>query len=131
MTVKKFLIYIVIALFLVCPTTVSAVDFDLCRDETLNAFKIVGTGITIIKIVIPLLLIILGSVDFGKAVIANDDKAIQSSASALLRRTVAGVIIFFIPTVINAVFSLVNTESLENDDFKKCTECLLDTSKCN
>lgn len=101
-----------------------------CEDEgVLKAFKIAGTFLKILKIVVPILIIILGSVDFGKAVISDDQKAISKSAQSLGKRLIAGIIIFFIPTIINVVFNVIDGFDDVKSDFTKCTNCLL--SDCN
>lgn len=105
-------------------------DFEFCRDGVLNTFKLVGIAITIIKILIPLLLIIFGTIDFGKAVVSDDAKAIKSSSSLLVKRVIAGIIIFFIPTILKFVFGLVY-DSTEATDFENCTKCMMDTSACD
>jgi len=109
-----------------------AAVFDFCaEDGILKTFKIVGYLITIIKILIPLLLILLGSIDFGKAVVASDDKAINKAATTLVTRAVAGIIIFFIPTIIHFVVGLVNSWSGVKSEFENCETCMNKTSECD
>jgi len=104
-----------------------------CQD-TANIWNILGLIVTVIKIVIPLLLIILGMVDLGKAVVSNDEKAISKSVSTLLKRFIAAVLVFFIPTIISALFNAVSGIDLKNPDEKDtevCVQCLLNNSKGN
>lgn len=77
-----------------------------CAD-TANIWHLLGMVVTIIKIVIPLLLIILGMVDLGKAVISSDEKAINKAVGSLLKRFIAAVVVFFIPTIVNAIFGII------------------------
>lgn len=130
--VNYLFIAIISFLFLIPNAFADDTVFTFCRTETLQVFKILGIVITIIKIVIPLILIIFGTIDYGKAIIASDEKAIKTATNMLMKRAIAGVVIFFIPALIKALFGLVyNVNDLGNDsDFKKCTECLLDINKC-
>jgi len=77
--------------------------------HVLNAISIIFKIISIVKIVIPLFIIVLGMIDFTKALTSSDEKAIQKSILVLLRRVIAGVVIFFVPTIITAFLSLMNT----------------------
>lgn len=105
--------------------------FDFCGQEgVLKTFQIVGYLITIIKILVPLILIIFGSIDFGKAVVASDDKAIQSAARMLVVRAVGGVIIFFIPAIISAATGLISSWANLETEFKKCDDCLWSRDNC-
>ena len=50
----------------------------------------------IIQIGIPIILIIMGSIDLGKAVMANDDKAIKTATSSLIKRAIAALAVVVI-----------------------------------
>lgn len=106
-------------------------DFEFCNEDgVLKTFQIVSYLIMIIKILVPLLLIIFGSIDLGKAVIAGDDKAIQAASKMLVTRAIGGIIIFFIPTIINFAVGLVASWSSVENEFKNCQTCLNSASKC-
>ena len=59
--------------------------------NTASIWQLVGVVLLIFKIVIPIILIILGMIDLGKAVISSDEKAIQKSAKTLAFRIIAAV----------------------------------------
>ena len=93
--------------------------------KTAIIWQVVGYVFLIAKIVIPIILIILGMVDLGKAVISSDDKAISKAAKSLLMRTIAAIAIFFIPTIIKLAFEFVAgfNEDMKNDA-QNCIDCL-------
>ena len=93
--------------------------------KTAIIWQVVGYVFLIAKIVIPIILIILGMVDLGKAVISSDDKAISKAAKSLLMRTIAAIAIFFIPTIIKVAFEFVAgfNEDMKNDA-QNCIDCL-------
>ena len=93
--------------------------------KTAIIWQVVGYVFLIAKIVIPIILIILGMVDLGKAVILSDDKAISKAAKSLLMRTIAAIAIFFIPTIIKVAFEFVAgfNEDMKNDA-QNCIDCL-------
>ena len=90
--------------------------------ETSNIWRTVGYFLLIFKIVIPLILIILGMVDLGKAVISSDDKAISKAAKSLLMRIIAAICIFFIPTIVSFVINLVDGTLGAN--YEICANCI-------
>ena len=75
--------------------------------ETKDVWSLVGKILGVFKIVIPLLLLILGMFDLGKAVVASDDKAINKATTALVKRAVAAIIIFFIPICCCYIFTVI------------------------
>lgn len=105
---------------------------EFCNNAgVLSMIRILGIIIEIIKIIIPLLIIVFGMIDFGKVVVSNDDKEINKSTSRIVKRIVAGVLIYFIPTIILALFDYLQLSEIYRDEnFYKCTTCLLDTSTC-
>lgn len=96
-----------------------------CKD-TLLIWQFIGYIMMVFKIVIPLLLLILGMVDLGKAVVASDDKAIKGATKQLAMRAIAAIIIFFIPTLISFVFSIVSGfNGVIKENYEVCTECVV------
>lgn len=63
----------------------------------------------IIQIGIPIILIIMGSLDLGKAVLSNDDKEIKGATSKLVKRAIAALAVFFVVTLVTTLMSLVST----------------------
>lgn len=60
-----------------------------------------------IKVAVPILIILFGSIDLTKAVIASDSDKIKAATKSLGIRIMAGMAIYFIPTLINLVLSWV------------------------
>ena len=58
----------------------------------------------IIQIGIPILLILMGTIDLGKAVMSNDDKEIKGATGKLIKRAIAAVAVFFVVTLVSVVF---------------------------
>ena len=60
---------------------------DICGNPNLAPlWNVVGTVINIIWIGVPILLIILGSIDLGKAVISSKEDEVKKAKKALLNR---------------------------------------------
>ena len=105
---------------------------DFCKN-TSGLLGFVGWVVTIIKIAIPFLIIIFGVLDFGKAVTGGDDKTIKSSLKTVGIRIVAGLVIFFIPSIVVWIFSLVSdyNTAKESGSFEKCETCILRPWNCD
>lgn len=67
--------------------------------------------LNILQIVVPILLIVWGSLDLGKAVMANDDKEIKGATGKLIKRAIAAVIVFFIPWLVSLIMNIVAKNS--------------------
>lgn len=102
---------------------------DFCT-QTADILSFVGWVVTLIKIAIPILIIIFGILDFGKAVTGGDDKTIKASMKTLGIRVIAGLVIFFIPSIVLCVFGLVNSYSSMTADFGVCQTCILSPWNC-
>lgn len=94
--------------------------------NTANIWQIVGYVLLVFKIAIPLLLIILGMMDLGKAVVASKSDEVSKSVKSLAFRAVAAVIVFLIPTLIGFIMGLVSDfrDSGAKADFDICRKCL-------
>ena len=109
------------------------VDVSTFCSEAAGILQLIGWVLTIFKIAIPILVIAFGIFDFGKAVTAAKDDEIKKSVKSLLWRAIAGVIIFFIPTIVMWIFRAVSSfRSMENSmNFKNCEACVLSPWNCD
>ena len=57
---------------------------------------------------IPLLLIALGIVDFAKAVFGGNEDNMKKSAVKFGKRVLIGIVIFFIPSILNIILDIAN-----------------------
>lgn len=62
--------------------------------------KILNEVFNWILIAVPALVVVLCSIDLAKAVVAQDDKAIKNAQSSAIKRIIIGVVIFFVPLVL-------------------------------
>lgn len=91
--------------------------------QTKSVWILVGKILAVFKIVIPILVIIFGMIDLGKAVVASKDDEIKKATKSLMMRCIAGVVIFFIPTIVGFAFSLADGFN-EDGDFTVCQTCI-------
>lgn len=69
----------------------------------------------IIQWVVPIILIVLGTIDLVKAVVAGKDDDIKKHQQTLIKRIIAAVIVFLIPMLVSILMGWIG-----NDDWKAC-----------
>ena len=82
-----------------------------CADADIS--KLVGyikLAYTIIQIAVPIVLIIMGSLDLLKAVSSGDDKAVKAATSMLGKRAGAAVAVFVLFMVVRLLTGVVGGE---------------------
>ena len=99
-------------------TTTNPTDCTIIND-TLRGY--INEVMTIIRIGVPILLIGLLIYDFATAVFAGADDKINKVKSKAIKRVIISIVIFFVPTLINFVFDLVN-------EVWKMNVCVVDES---
>lgn len=74
--------------------------------------KLVKHGLMpIVQIVIPIILIVYGVIDLGKAVIASDEKEIKTAQNRLIKRCIYAGLIFFVVTLVSVIMDIVASGS--------------------
>lgn len=111
---------------------------SFCSD-TKDIWKLVGKIIRIVLIVIPVIIVMLGTFDLGKAVMAGEDKEIKEAQKMFIKRLIYGVIIFFIPYLVSAVYGLFdglsdnpnqNQGNKVAKDSNICWKCAINNGNC-
>lgn len=100
---------------------------SLCTDDSgFQIFGFLGQVLNIIKILVPIIIVIMGSVDLVKAVVASKEDEIKKGYSILIKRLIVGIIIFFIPGLVGFIINLAG--GTENCESAKCV--FSNSSKC-
>lgn len=74
-----------------------------------------------IQIFVPILLILMGAIDFVKAVMASDDKVGKDSVSKFIKRVLSAITIFFLTTIVVVVMNMfAETDVGQQNDWKSC-----------
>ncbi len=84
--------------------------------------KVIVSLIKILMIVVPIVLILLGTIDLGKAVIASEDKEIKAAQSLFIKRLIYAAVIFFVPMLVGVIMNLVATgdSSVDTTSWESC-----------
>ena len=79
--------------------------------------KVIRKGLMpIVQIGIPIVLIIFGTIDLGKAVIASDEKEVKAAQGRLIKRFIYAALIFFVVTLVNILMNVVANGHNRVDD---------------
>lgn len=103
----------------------SGFDISSFCSNARDVLSFVGWILTVFKVAIPLLIIGYGMFDFGQAVVGSKDDDIKKSTKRLMYRALAGVVIFFIPSIVLWLFGLINGYSNAAESFDLCKTCIL------
>ena len=68
--------------------------------------------LNIIKILIPIALVLFGSIDLGKSVMAGKDEDIKKAQGTLMKRALAAIAVFFLGAIVQLLFSLMPEENV-------------------
>ena len=91
-----------------------------------SLFNLVATIIRIIKIVVPILLIIWGMLDFAKSVVAKKEEDIKKYQKAFISRLISAVLVFLVITIVQLLVNLlagVEQESGEGEQTADIWDC--------
>ena len=83
---------------------------------------IVSTAVLVIKIVVPILLIVFGMLDLGKAVMAAKEDEIKKGQQTFIKRFIAAVIVFFVIQLVQIVIRFV---SGNDQNISGCFNCFI------
>ena len=76
---------------------------DVCEGGLREIVGIVKILLKVLQIGIPIILLVFGTIDLGKAVMAGDEKEIKSATSLLIKRAVAAVAVYLLFIVVSMV----------------------------
>lgn len=74
----------------------------------------------ILRFLVPVILIILGSIDFGKVVLSNDKEAMSKALSTFVIRVIIAIAIFLLPTLISLILRILSNAGVIGKDAISC-----------
>lgn len=91
--------------------------------------QLVSEIITMIQVIVPVLLIILGSIDLVKGISSQKSDEIKKGQQILVKRMITAAIIFFIVICVKFLVSVV-ANSTTSANAIECIECFINNN-CN
>ena len=100
-----------------------------------NAFGINGIPEQIVNIVnliynairigVPLILIIVGMFDMGKAITQQKEDEIKKAQTLLVRKAVAAALVFLMLSMVNLIFNIASSGDNDSETIWSCVNSLL------
>lgn len=88
----------------------SIVDIEDCDDLLGSELADILHGfVNAIKILIPIVLIVMGIVDFTQAIFGSKEDEMKKASSRFIKRVIIAVVIYFIPSFLNVLLSVANS----------------------
>ena len=90
--------------------------------------KLVHLIIVIIQVVVPILLIIWGMLDFAKAVIGGDEDKVKAGQKIFIKRLIAAILVFLIVTIVQLLINAVASIGADDagEDANSVWQCASD-----
>ncbi|MGM9849682.1 MAG: hypothetical protein ACI31V_02150 [Bacilli bacterium] len=96
---------------------------EICSKINSDLATFIHNIIILIKIAVPIVLVLFGMLDLGKGVLASKEDEIKKGQSAFIKRLLAGVVVFFMISIVQLVISLIDKDS--NGDFWTCANAIM------
>ena len=90
--------------------------------------ELTSWAITMIQVAVPIIFVIVGSLDLFKGITAQKEDEIKKGQQAFIKRLIVAILIFFIVVIVKLVVSVVANGSDTN--IIECMDCFL-SNKCN
>ncbi len=104
----------------------------LCeREGPLRVFKIIYLLISIARVLIPVIIIIMGTKDLMNAILQSNTDEMKKAPAIFIKRLIAGLAIFLIPSFIDAIFNMVSGYEKTPSQFASCSVCLTNGKDCD
>lgn len=86
-------------------------------------FGVVHLIILIIKIGIPILLVIMGMIDLGKAVVAQKEEEIKKGQSLFIRKLISALLVFLVVFVVQFLVKFIAPK--DGGTVSNCIDCFV------
>lgn len=90
------------------------IDVDITSGNTCELIigeqlqKTIDKILKYVRILVPILIIVLGLTDFGRAILSSKEEEMKKAQATFIKRLIIGVAIFLLPTLINLIIDLAN-----------------------
>lgn len=111
---KVLVSFLIVSIFFSVSAPVFAVECNGILTQ--DAAKFLGKIMGWIRILVPILLIVLGAVDFGQVVISDDKDNMKKAISKFVKRCIAAVAVFFVPLIVKVLLDISGITGTLVDD---------------
>ena len=99
---------------------------NFCQDIS-NTLKLASVSLLIVRLCVPIFIISMAAVDLYKTVTTGKMDELTKGLKTLAKRFAIGLIVLFLPSIINLVVNAIDKGS---SDYKVCISCLDNPKNC-
>ena len=113
------------------PNGLSYLSCGDIKDIPSSVPDISSYAVTLLKTVVPIVLIIVSIISLVKAITAGKDDEIKKAQNSLVKKLIIAGLIFFVISIVQFIILKVTIDSTEHNSLSKCLSCFLNgTDKC-
>ncbi len=137
---KKHMIFFVLTMMVFIEPTFAQEAFNtvtcggISQEFPAAIPNVISIFVDLVGIAVPIILIILGMIDYSKSVFSSDDKKMKESSKKFIRRLIVAVILFLTVSIITWIFALLAPRSggeIDNNSIADCINCFINgASSC-
>lgn len=124
----KYLITLISSMFITSP--IYAATYVKCgkiQELPYKVLQLSNTIINIMQIAVPVILVLMGTVDLVKAISSQKDDDIKKAQGVFIKRLIMGALVYFVVVIVKLLISIIGN----NNGIWGCVECFVsNASKC-
>ena len=98
------------------------------KEVPYKILQLSNTGINIIQIIVPIILVVMGAVDFLKAISSQKEDDIKKAQGTFIKRLIMGALVYFVIVIVKFLISIIGND----DSIWGCVECfVVNAGGCN
>ena len=78
------------------------------KNDAKSLAYLINSILLYVRIIVPILIILLGSLDFAKAVVAAKEDEMKKAQMTFVKRLIAGIAVFLAPVIVNLIMELAD-----------------------
>ena len=86
--------------------------------------RIIALAVRFIQVIVPILLIVWGMLDLGKAVMAQKDDEIKNAQKLFIKKLIIAILVFLVPTFIGIALNVVDTSDSNGVKSQSCWQAI-------
>ena len=88
--------------------------------------KVISIAYTVIQVAVPVVLVIMGSLDLFRGISAQKEDEIKKGQQMFIKRLISAALVFFVFVIVKVVISFV----AESSNIMECAQCFIE-NECN
>lgn len=132
---KIWLVVLIVFLLMIFVPNVNAASVSWLSSEKVSCGTVgnipakvpefISLFILVMQIIVPILLIIFGSIDLAKGVMAQKEDEIKKGQQAFIKRLITGIIVFLIVAIVKVLVSVVAGGTENRKSIVDCINCFI------